>query len=89
MMPGFPIAALSGFFGHGFAGSLRAQWASLGDYLDTPMLRQQAADAVFAALAEGILRDPPVEAFALQDAAQSHAWMQAKAQGGKAILLTG
>ncbi|QPH56048.1 alcohol dehydrogenase catalytic domain-containing protein [Pontivivens ytuae] len=82
--PDLSVAALSGFFDTDLAGSLRMQWASLGDYLDTPELRQQAADAVFKALAEGILLQPPTETFPLDQAAAAHAWLDT--HDGKALL---
>lgn len=83
--PDLSIAALSGFFDADLAGSLRVQWASLADYLDTPELRQRAADAVFEALAEGVLLAPPTKTFPLDQAAAAHAWLDT--HDGKALLI--
>ncbi|MEM1378551.1 MAG: zinc-binding dehydrogenase [Pseudomonadota bacterium] len=87
MMPPIEIGALAGFYDHSFAGSLRAQWASMGDYLDTPSLRQQAANAVFAAVKDGTLALPSIKTLALQDAAKAHELMETRAFDGKLVLL--
>ena len=86
-IPPLAIAALSGFFNDGLAGSLKVQWASLGDYLDSPDLRQQAADAVFRGLASGDLVAPSIRTFPLDQAPEAHAWMQEAGRSGKAVLI--
>jgi len=57
-------------------------------YVATPQALAERADRVWAALADGTLRLPPIERFSLDAAAQAHARLESRATIGALVLLT-
>ena len=57
-------------------------------YVATQQALAERADRVWAALADGTLRLPPIERFSLDAAAQAHARLESRATIGALVLLT-
>jgi NADPH:quinone reductase-like Zn-dependent oxidoreductase len=58
------------------------------DYVATPQVLAERAGRVWAALADGTLRAPVVERFALDAAARAHERLESRASTGSLILVT-
>jgi NADPH:quinone reductase-like Zn-dependent oxidoreductase/uncharacterized protein YndB with AHSA1/START domain len=57
-------------------------------YVATPQALTERADRLWAALASGALKLPPIERFTLEAAAQAHARLESRASSGALVLLT-
>lgn len=57
------------------------------DYVQTQALLAERAARVWRALADGAIRLPPIERFALESAAQAHAKLEARATVGALVLV--
>lgn len=57
------------------------------DYVDTPAALSRRCTRLWAALADGGLRMPPVERHALSAAAQAHARLESRATSGALVLI--
>lgn len=57
-------------------------------YVATPQALAERADRLWAALASGTLKLPPIERFTLEAAAQAHARLESRASSGALVLLT-
>lgn len=71
------------------AGSLFLTRPTLFDYLDTHEARQASADRVFAKLTDGVLPAEIGRSFPLEEAAEAHRALEARATVGSTVLLTG
>jgi NADPH:quinone reductase-like Zn-dependent oxidoreductase/uncharacterized protein YndB with AHSA1/START domain len=56
-------------------------------YIATPQALRQRADALWAALADGSVRKPPIERHSLEAAAQAHARLESRATVGSLVLI--
>ena len=68
-------------------GSLFLTRPTVGHYLDTARLRRQAARELFALIRRGSIRVLIGQRFALRDAAQAHAALEARRTTGSTVLL--
>jgi len=57
------------------------------DYVATPAKLSERADRVWAALAEGTIRVPPIERFSLDAAAQAHERLESRERTGALVLV--
>ncbi len=61
--------------------------AELWDYLDSAEERRRRSQKLFAALSEGILQIPQIEAFALADGRNAHRRLEDRGFSGKVVLI--
>jgi len=70
------------------ARSMRFSRPVVFDFVATQQELQQRADRVWDALAEGVLRKPAIERFALESAGGAHARLESRESTGSLVLVT-
>jgi len=83
----FDINRLSGIAGFAEKGSLSVTWATMSDWIPDQASLEYHANAVFRALAEGVLPRFDVVTLPLGDAMEAHRTIESRQASGKYLLL--